>query len=264
MARVSVEVVHDMIRAGNDTVEEIVELSGWPRVNIEGAVRQLNMVIDGDDKPMKRTTPAPAKPARPLPQHVVERDHGDDAGDRALDDALDRIHRDDEQQLDRERSLPREEPAPASAVTLTSQHGRPGPLVSAPTPLELLIEKAAQSPVAATRRLGEKIDGLCADLTERLRDEAKRDLEERAKREAAAKAKAEVERLQRQLAEAKARLRPTARTGHAKKAAAAPASEASKIREWAAQNGHQVNGVGRVPAEVKAAYYAAQGSAAAS
>lgn len=70
-----------------------------------------------------------------------------------------------------------------------------------------------------------------------------------------AEARAEVERLEAELAEAKAKLRRPPSIGQ-------PDVDSKKVRAWAAENGVDCPKVGRVPQHVVAAYETAQGEAA--
>jgi hypothetical protein len=251
MGLVSVDVVHEMIRAGNDDLDELCEISGWPAANIKAAITQLGYVLDESDRPVKRL---PASTARP--QIVRTPDHDDIAARRQVDDAIDRQHEEDADAITRQRARELDTVAPRHPAP------RPGPLVNAPTPLETLLVRGQQSPSKRTKALADRIDGLCTELTGRLRDEERAARDARVQAEAKAKAKADVERLEEQLAEARAKLRP-AKKAAAKKAATkppgnplppVPGESTSKIRAWALTHGHDVGMNGRLPVLIVMAY----------
>jgi len=124
-----------------------------------------------------------------------------------------------------------------------------------------LLAQAAKSSKARTRGLGTKIAGLVADLAQLVADE-----EEAVRRgaeiaRAKAEARAEVERLERELAEAKARLtgkkpatpKPAGGTPDGVRASG-PVPSAAEIRAWAAANDVECPPRGIVPNAVRAAY----------
>lgn len=106
--------------------------------------------------------------------------------------------------------------------------------------IDTLLNEAAKSCRAATRRKAERARDLIGDLRDTLG-------RERADDEARKKAREEVEKLQRQLAEAKAVLRD-----------GATVSDAAAIRAWAAENGVECPARGRISASVREAYEAAE------
>ncbi|WP_210651320.1 histone-like nucleoid-structuring protein Lsr2 [Nocardioides sp. SYSU D00065] len=148
----------------------------------------------------------------------------------------------------------------------TAEHTRearattPRPTVApAPTPpagggaLEELITrgKAHESKriQTAANKVLDDIDRLRTLLRE---DEKKHAARRKAERERAA-ARAEVERLERQLAEAKAKLRGDKKPA-ARSTPTADGPPAATVRAWAAANDVECPSVGRVPAVVRAAY----------
>lgn len=144
------------------------------------------------------------------------------------------------------------QPAPAVVVRTPD-----GDITTAPL-VEQLIVRAKDSTKASTRKLGERVQ----TLVEQLRTTV--EAEDRAKREAAraaaadAERKAEIARLEAQLAQ----LRGAA----PKKPATTSTSgtgDSKAIRAWAAENGVDCPKAGRVPGAVREAYEAAhQGDAA--
>lgn len=130
---------------------------------------------------------------------------------------------------------------------------------SEPGTIDALLVRADKiaefSGTARVRRAAKKVRDAATAL-----EEALAGVEERkraAAREAAAKAKAraEVERLERELAEAKARLKgSTPATPKAKDATSSTTSAAARIRAWARDNGITCPAVGRVPAAVREQY----------
>lgn len=120
-----------------------------------------------------------------------------------------------------------------------------------------LRARAAASPKARTRRLGEKVTALLAELEQILQDEEKQAREAAERTAAQAEAKAAIERLERELAEAKAKLKPPARTQAAKRTTAPTpnvAATAAEIRAWAAANKVTCPSRGIIPNAVRAAY----------
>jgi len=116
-----------------------------------------------------------------------------------------------------------------------------------------LLEEAAKSSKVRTRNLGVKIAGLVADLAQLVAEEAVslREAAEAERRKA--EARAEVERLERELAEAKAKLTGKPPTQGGQIDTPSPA----EIRAWAQQNGVECTRTGIVPKAVRAAYDAA-------
>lgn len=111
-------------------------------------------------------------------------------------------------------------------------------------PLAALLSVAAASPRSRTRKKGERIADLVADLRSTLAAEKEED-------ERKEEARKEVERLQRELAKAKERLRGTASTSTDSDV------PASVVRAWAKQAGVACPAAGRVPQSVRDAYVAA-------
>lgn len=112
-------------------------------------------------------------------------------------------------------------------------------------PLASLLAQADESTRARTRNRAEKIRALVAELRAALLEESESDAE----REEARK---EVERLERQLAEARARLRGTTTAKHDS------GSDAADLRAWALANDVLVPARGRIPQAVHDAYAASE------
>ena len=123
--------------------------------------------------------------------------------------------------------------------------------VQAVDTIAALIEQGRKSDRARFRNKADRI----ASLVNELREALAADAEEAKQREQARK---EVERLERQLAEAKARLRG----GSASSARTTTGPSAAEIREWAAENGVECPARGRIPQAVTKAFEAAQENAA--
>ena len=144
------------------------------------------------------------------------------------------------------------------APTLPGPTGIPVTTKTAPTTPAVkdrtaqLLERAAGSGKATTRRLGEKIDGLLADLTSRLTDEERADAEKAARQAAEAKKAKRIAELEAELAALKGKKTPPKAT------AATPGQvDAKTIRSWATNNGVNCPAVGRIPAAVREQYEAA-------
>lgn len=145
----------------------------------------------------------------------------------------------------------------------------PAPTAAGPAPkptprtngTELLIADAKKSTKARTRRLATKVHEDLGALRDLMLAERKEAEAAQAKAEETARLKAEVAELERQLAEKKAALRPTA--GKKPKLSAPKPSRPNVnkvIRAWAAEQEISCPGFGRIPAEVVEAYRAAHPS----
>lgn len=110
-----------------------------------------------------------------------------------------------------------------------------------------LLANGQQSTRARTRRKAERVRELVSDLRVILNNEAQED-------EQRTQAAAEVERLTRELSEAKARLRG----GSPTTLDVDGSVTAAELRRWAQENGVECNTIGRVPAAVREAYHEAQ------
>lgn len=120
-----------------------------------------------------------------------------------------------------------------------------------PDAIAALITEAQQSTRARTRKRADKISDLVADLRGILA--AERDEDQR--RETARK---EIEKLERQLAEAKQKLRG----GVSSSITVGSGISAADLRAWAERNGVECPAKGRVPATVREAYEEAAEEAA--
>lgn len=132
-----------------------------------------------------------------------------------------------------------------------------------PTPMangtELLIVSAEKSAKARTRRLAAKVREDLGVLRDLVVAERKETEAAKVKAEETARLKAEVAELEQQLAAKKAALRPPSKP---KQSQPKPASQrdSKAIRAWAAENGVECPGFGRVPQPVVEAYEAAHPS----
>lgn len=141
-------------------------------------------------------------------------------------------------------SLKRRDPAGTHLSGSDRKRRNEVDLARKPEPLLQLLDEADASDRASHRRKADRIRALLSEL--------RADLEaDRERQEQAREARAEVERLSRELAEAKARLRG----GPAPKPSI---GDARTIREWAAEHGVEVPATGRVPKSVREAYESAQ------
>lgn len=113
-----------------------------------------------------------------------------------------------------------------------------------------LLEDARQSSKKRTRSKAERVALMVDDLRTTLATEREQEARE-------SEARKEIERLERQLAAARAKLK-----GGQAAATATAGPAASEIRAWAAANGVACPAMGRVPADVREAFEAAQESAA--
>ena len=169
------------------------------------------------------------------------------------------------------------QPAPAHQVPMgiqvTMGPGVPAPAPAAPTGtpttpttprgVEDLLRMAADSDLARTRHLGEKIAGLVKDLTARIEAEQTQ-RQEREAAEVRRRELAEAEaKLASQLAEVRQKLRRTGRDSAAsppRGGRRAGADQRAEIRAWAVANGFEVADRGRISRQVMEAYAAAAGS----
>lgn len=143
-------------------------------------------------------------------------------------------------------------PATTSPSSVTAPEARP---VGPPDEIQVLLNTAKGHP---SKRIQNAANRVFDDL-DRLRALIREDQEKHAARRQAeaekAQVRAEVERLQRQLADAKAKLRGTS-------SATTPTRDGgpsiAEIRAWAKANGVECPGRGRLPAAVHEAYEAAQ------
>lgn len=128
-----------------------------------------------------------------------------------------------------------------------------------------LIARGAKSDRPSTRKLAEKADIAVDALREALAgDEAARRETARLAAEKA-RAQAEVQRLEKELAEARRRLGTTASPTKGAKgthgACARAGLDPKTVRTWADANGVELRGSGRIPTSVVEAYQAAHGGA---
>lgn len=118
-------------------------------------------------------------------------------------------------------------------------------------PIAAMLDLAGKSKVAKTRKAADRaralIDTLRTTLTQEREDEQQ-----------AAAARRDIERLERQLAEAKARLK-----GGRASVTVGSGVSAAELRAWAKANGVECPAMGKVPGAVREAFEAAQDDEAA-
>jgi hypothetical protein len=160
------------------------------------------------------------------------------------------------------------EPTAAGAMAPPKAAATPTPptptAIDAALPHSSIVARGQRSTVKRIKTLADK----CADRLEQLYALLEeQDAKDRAAAEAArvsAAAKAEVERLEKQLADAKAKLRPapkSAPSAAVKSPSALDRAHSKAIREWGQANGFRVGSVGRLKPDLVAAYEAAQQAA---
>lgn len=80
MTMASADIVAEMLKAANDTVEEIALVTSWPRKNVEAKLKSMGLHIGPDDKPTRMqveprltrpTPPAPAPAPKPPLQPIA-------------------------------------------------------------------------------------------------------------------------------------------------------------------------------------------------
>lgn len=164
----SADVVAEMIRGGNDTVEEISLVTSWPRRNVEAKVASMGLHIGDGDKPERMKVEPRRQPARPPTPPPA----------------------------------PRPAPAPAPAETRVAPEPAPATCSHA-----TLVGWAKAHPKAAVRAKGEKFEALMLDLITTRRnleaEDATRARREKERRDA----EAEVEALKKKLRAAQEKLR---------------------------------------------------------
>lgn len=138
----------------------------------------------------------------------------------------------------------------------TRRAATPPPAVAAPAaredrdPIEALLTKAEQSGDRQLVNLAGRARTLLGDIAgrhARLADEIE--------------AAAEVAKARAELAAAEAKLRKVRTTSAPVKPPGAVRERYARIRKWAADNGHDLRPIGRIPGPVVAAYEAATGDA---
>lgn len=141
----------------------------------------------------------------------------------------------------------------------------PAPAQQAPTELADLVNRCLTSPVKAVARSAAKAREALDRLLEVLDEQDRALAESRAKEAATARARAEVERLERQLREARLALRggsrvpkPISTNPEALSGAKGAGLDPKVVRTWAAANGVPCNQGGRIQSAVVRAYLAAQ------
>lgn len=130
-------------------------------------------------------------------------------------------------------------------------------------PTAEVLQRASESKKAATRRLGQKVTTLLADLNERLTAE-ERDRAVKAAQERAAAQKAQrIAELEAELAKLKGKAKKSATAKSTTVKPAADGPDAKTIRAWAAENDVACPVTGRVPGAVREQYLAARAESAA-
>lgn len=143
----------------------------------------------------------------------------------------------------------RVERAPRRPVTVVE--GPPPAHVVRHEEIRMLIDGAKGHPSKVVQRQADRVLDAIAKLRTLIREDEKEHAEKRKAAEEKAAAKAEVERLKKQLEAAKAKLRPAVPNGN---------SDAARIRDWAREHNIDVPGVGRIPRDVREAYETAHAS----
>ena len=217
--------------ADGGRLSAIADLTGLPKGEIVRVAREHHYALNVSSD---RFQPAPR--SKPKPQGIVRPQT--DAG-AAGDDP-------DGGRTVASTSDARPAAAPASPV-------RPTPVLR-----DVIAEGKAHSALRV-QRAAVKAEVALATLANLLDATREAEAAKRAAEKAKAAARAEVERLEKQLADAKAKLRGPARA--AAVAVVAPnqaGASAKEIRAWAAANGIDCPATGRVPGAVVDAYAAAQ------
>jgi hypothetical protein len=159
-----------------------------------------------------------------------------------------------------ETPRPPARPATTSPSSVTNPDARP---IGRPDEIRVLLNTAKGHPSkriqSAANKVIDDIDKLKHLIAE---DQEKHAARREAEAERAA-AKAEIERLEKQLRDAKAKLRPTKTDSATRTTPASDGPTAADIRAWARENNIDVPARGVLPQTVKDAYAAAQASDAA-
>lgn len=140
-------------------------------------------------------------------------------------------------------------PASGQVKPIPSTTANPSP-VQRVDDTKTLIAAAKGHPSKVVQRQADRVLDALDKLRALIREDEERHAEKRKAAEEKAAAKAEVERLKRQLAAAKAKLRPVPNGN----------SDAARIRDWAREHNIDVPKTGRVPREVRDQYETAHAS----
>jgi hypothetical protein len=149
---------------------------------------------------------------------------------------------------------PRVVPTPTYSATTT-----PGPL---PMPVSDLIVKGRGHESKRIQAAAQRAHDALAKLRQLLDDDAKKTAARRADQARAAAARSEVDRLERELAAAKAKLRGDKPPAVKPATPSTAPSEAAQVRAWAADQGIDCPRVGRIPRDVYDRFLEAQDGAA--
>jgi len=197
-------------------VLEIASKHGYPKIDsLQRAVTLLEEKIDRDAKDL----PPSAYPAERAPRLATQAPSTSTASTASI--------------------------TPAAA--LTQQPGPDG--------VEALLNTAKAHPAKRIQAAADKALDAIAKLRTLVAEDEERHAERRKAEAEKAVARAEVERLEKQLAAAKAKLRGGILASTPK---AATGSDSAEIRAWARQAGIECTAVGRVPNSVREAFEAAQ------
>lgn len=139
---------------------------------------------------------------------------------------------------------PKPESMRRAADIITGVQPRPSTTAPVPTTHGHLLTRAAKSSKARIKNLGAKIEALFDELEALVKEEEARAQAAAAAQREKAAARAEVERLEQELAAARAKLKGSG-------------TSAAKIRAWARDSHVDCPATGRVPASVAAEYFKA-------
>lgn len=144
-------------------------------------------------------------------------------------------------------------PASTSPSSVASPDARP--IGHAPDEIRILINTAKSHPAKRIQAQADRVlDGI-GKLRDLIAEDQAKNAAKRAEDAAKAAARAEIKRLEQQLADAKAKLKKTPAPGGVK-VEVGPDVSAADLRAWAKTQGIDVPDRGRVPAEIREQYAA--------
>jgi hypothetical protein len=161
---------------------------------------------------------------------------------------------------DRTAALPKGTSAPAQrprAVPVqptSTPPPRQVPAPEKPDEFRILINTAKNHDRARIQKLADKILEDLAKLRGLIDQEQEAFQARQREAQEKAAAKAEVDRLERELKEAKAKLRPAKKTNGATSTPDSDEPSAADVRAWATEKGIEVPSRGRLPQEIREAY----------